>query len=344
MRIRSYNELIACLENAINEKSYTFNNDEKFVLIKEEYSTTDYPEIKNNIIIMKKDEEGVYTSFPNEEVIKDKFTIRVKRRDIITYKHRHEYIEIVYVLEGEVIQNINGQEQKMRKGDICILDKNVQHSSQALKKSDVVINMLLTPEFFDGVFMNLLSDNNHISNFIVNSLYSMNTTQKYITYHVEEKTTLYMILESLLIEYFSEETRSMTALNGYLLIFFTELSRSLTEIKEEAINKFIKSLKNELHNYMKENFKNCDLKAMAEHFHFHPNYLSNLIKREFGKNLKDILMELRMAEATNLLKNTDMTIENIINEIGYTNNSYFYKIFKKQYGCTPVDYRKGSCK
>ncbi|QOG29390.1 AraC family transcriptional regulator [Enterococcus casseliflavus] len=344
MRINSYNELITYLENIISEEKYNLNNDEEFTLIKEDYHNINYPDIKRNSFIMKRDQKGIYTSFPNDEVIKDKFTIRVKRRDVYIPKHRHEYIEIVYVLEGQVIQNINGQQIKMEKGDICILDKNVQHNSEALKKNDVVINMLLTADFFDGVFMNLLSDNNHISNFIVNSLYSMNATQKYITYHVGEKNILNIIIERLLIEYFSEETRSMSAINGYLLIFFTELSRGLTEIKEDAINMFLKPLKNELRKYIKENFKNCNLKDMAEHFHFHPNYLSNLIKREFGKNLKDILMEFRMAEATNLLKNTDMTIENILNEIGYTNNSYFYKIFKKKYGCTPVDYRKENCK
>ncbi len=341
MGIDSYNELITYLQNITSVESYTFNSDETFDFVKEEYHPTNSLDLKNTMIIMEKDKEGVYTSFPNEEVIKDKFTIRVKRRDFFIPKHRHEYIEIVYVLEGRVIQYINRQKQELEKGDICILDKNVQHTSEALKKSDVVINMLLTPEFFDGVFMNLLSDDNHISNFIVNSLYLMNTTQKFITYHVEEKTTLHMILESLLMEYFSEKTRSMAAINGYLLIFFTELSRGLTESKEEVINKLLKSLKKELLNYMRDNFKNCDLKTMAEYFHFHPNYLSNLIKKEFGKNLKDILMELKMTEATNMLTNTDITIENIINEVGYINNSYFYKVFKKQYGCTPADYRKG---
>jgi YesN/AraC family two-component response regulator len=169
----------------------------------------------------------------------------------------------------------------------------------------------------------------------------MNTTQKFITYHVEEKTTLHVILESLLKEYFSEKTRSFVAINGYLLIFFTELSRGLTENKEEAIDKFLKSLKNDLLLYIKDNFKNCDLKTMSKHFHFHPNYLSNLIKKEFGKNLKDILTELRMAEASHLLEKSDRTIESIMEQVGYTNLSYFYKVFKKQYGCTPLNYRKG---
>lgn len=341
MGISSYNELITYLEKITSEESRILDRDEKFYSIKEEYHIVNYPDVKNKVIIMKKDKEGIYTSFPNEEVNKDKFTIRVKRRNIYFPKHRHQYIEIVYVLEGRVIQYINDQKHEMKKGDICILDKNVQHNSEPLNESDVVINMLLTPEFFDSVFMNLLSDDNHISNFIVNSLYSMNTTQKFITYHVEEKTTLHVILESLLKEYFSEKTRSNVAINGYLLIFFTELSRGLAENKEEVIDKLLKSLKSELLTYIRENFRDCDLKTMSRHFHFHPNYLSNLIKKEFGKNLKDILTELRMTEASHMLENSDMTIESIMDQVGYTNYSYFYKVFKKQYSCTPLNYRKG---
>ncbi len=336
MRISNYTELIAHLDSI----DTTANEDDEFGLMMEEYIKRRYPVIEHVNCVMKNDEKGIYTSFPNQEVMKDKFTIRVKRRNLMTLEHRHEYIEIVYVLEGQLVQEMNGEKQRMRKGDICILDKNVRHSSEALTEHDIVINMLITPDFFDGLFMNLLTDDNRISNFIINSLYSMSTAQQYIMYHAEENSIIRMILESMLMEYFSEKTRSMIAIKGYLLILFTELSRGLAEGKEEVIKKSLKSIKKELFDYIKENFKDCNLTVMAGHFHFHPVYLSNLIKREFGKNLKDLLMELRMEEVSHLLKNTDMTIENIINEVGYTNNSYFYKIFKKQYGCTPVDYRR----
>ncbi|WP_459481053.1 AraC family transcriptional regulator [Clostridium saccharoperbutylacetonicum] len=292
-----------------------------------------------NSIIINQDTKGISTSFPNEELTRNRFAIRRKYRYCTINEHRHEYIEIVYVLKGEFEQSIEGEKYKMKKGDFCIFDKNTRHASEAINKNHIVINILLTPKFFDGVFMHLLSDDNYISNFIVNTLYTMNSTQNFIKFHIDEGTTLHMILQNLLIEYFSESTRSKAAINGYLLILFAELSRALIKINEAAVDESQKVIKEKVLNYIRKNYKDINLKTMANYFNFHPSYLSNLIKKEFGKNLKDLLMEVRMAEACNLLENTNVTIEAIINEIGYVNNSYFYKIFKKQYGCTPIEYR-----
>jgi len=332
MKINSYDELIKYLDKDSSEEKDILINNKNI-----NYYMFEYDNVSK--IIIDKDKEGVFTSLPNEELIRDKFVIRRKLRYCAIKEHKHEYIEIVYVLKGDFIQSIKGQKYKMEKGDFCIYDKNTLHASDTINEDHIVINMLLTPEFFDGVFMHLLSDDNYISNFIVNTLYSMNTTQKFIKCHVNEGTTLHMIIQNLLIEYFSESTRSKAAINGYLLILFAELSRLLTQSNEAVINESQNVIKEEVLKYIRNNFKDVNLKSMAKYFHFHPSYLSNLIKKEFGKNLKDMLMEVKMAEVCNLLENTNKTIETIINEIGYTNSSYFYKVFKKQYGCTPMDYR-----
>jgi YesN/AraC family two-component response regulator len=332
MKISNFDELIRYLDKDTEEEKEILSNNEINIGKKDEY-------LNGTSIIINQDTKGISTSFPNEELTRNRFAIRRKFRYCTINEHRHEYIEIVYVLKGEFEQSIEGEKYKMKKGDFCIFDKNTRHASEVINKNHIVINMLLTPKFFDGVFMHLLSDDNYISNFIVNTLYTMNSTQSFIKFHIDEGTTLHMILQNLLIEYFSESTRSNAAINGYLLILFTELSRALIQINETVVDESQKVVKEKVLNYIRKNYKDINLKTMAKYFNFHPSYLSNLIKKEFGKNLKDLLMEVRMAEACNLLENTNVTIEAIINEIGYVNNSYFYKVFKKEYGCTPIEYR-----
>jgi AraC-like DNA-binding protein/mannose-6-phosphate isomerase-like protein (cupin superfamily) len=290
-------------------------------------------------IIMDKDEEGIITSYANNEVKTNKFAIRRKTKYIPILKHKHEYIEIVYVLEGRFIQEIKGRQIEMKKGDLCILDKNVVHSSLPLSDSDVVVNIILTPEFFDGIFMHLLSDDNYISNFIINSLYSKSKAHNFLIHHVKDDSVIKIILENLLLEYYSTVIKSSAAINGYLLILFTELSREIAYSTGELIKDEQHKVKERILTYIRNRYKDTNLNEMADYFHFHPSYLSSLIKKEFGKNLKDLLTDVRMAEASKLLKNTDMTIENIVYEVGYTNFSYFYKVFKKTYGMTPNQYK-----
>ena len=333
MRLKSYEELF--------ERINTRNDIEENIL-----QTLDHIQNDNKIpleiprkIIMEKDENGIVTSYPNNEVRIDKVAIRRKLKYIPIYEHKHEYIEIVYVLQGSFIQEIKGRQIQMNKGDLCILDRNVVHSSIPLGESDVVVNIILTPEFFDGIFMYLLSDDNNISNFIINSLYSKSKSQNFLKHYVKEGTMVQKILENLLLEYYSTELRSSTAINGYFLILFTELSREISDRTGELINVEQYKVKEKILKYIRDQYKDTNLNKMANYFNFHPSYLSSLIKKEFGKNLKDLLLEVRMTEASKLLKNTDMTIENIVHEVGYTNYSHFYKVFKKTYGMTPNQYK-----
>ncbi|WP_227450767.1 helix-turn-helix transcriptional regulator [Clostridioides sp. ES-S-0108-01] len=91
--------------------------------------------------------------------------------------------------------------------------------------------------------------------------------------------------------------------------------------------------------YIEENYKKITLGEVAEEFHFHPNYLSTLIKKTTGKSFKNIIHEQRIKKAVTLLKNTDMNIEDISIEVGYNNQTFFYKKFKELYGMTPQIYR-----
>ena len=54
---------------------------------------------------------------------------------------------------------------------------------------------------------------------------------------------------------------------------------------------------------------------------------------------KAYLSLLRVRKAQELLLSTDMAVSSIISHIGYTNENYFYKLFEKNIGMTPAQYR-----
>ena len=75
-----------------------------------------------------------------------------------------------------------------------------------------------------------------------------------------------------------------------------------------------------------------------------PVYISRLIKEQTGKNYTDLVMELRVAHAVQLLENTDLYVYEIAEQVGYHNLKYFYKVFRKIKGCSPSDYRPAAKK
>ena len=81
------------------------------------------------------------------------------------------------------------------------------------------------------------------------------------------------------------------------------------------------------------------LSDIAAEVFLNPIYISRLIKEQTGKNYTDLLMELRIGKAIELLKHTELYVYEIADKVGYHNLKYFYKVFKKVKGNSPNDYR-----
>ncbi|MBO9202404.1 MULTISPECIES: helix-turn-helix domain-containing protein [Niastella] len=82
--------------------------------------------------------------------------------------------------------------------------------------------------------------------------------------------------------------------------------------------------------------------AMAEQLHLSPRYLSDLLKQETGKTALELIHLSLIAEAKNLLKTADRSIAAIAYDLGFENTSYFTRLFKKQTGMKPLEFRKNA--
>lgn len=93
--------------------------------------------------------------------------------------------------------------------------------------------------------------------------------------------------------------------------------------------------------YIREEYhRPLSLEQLAGHFNFSPKYISNLIKARTGKSYTDYLTDLRISHAVELLVRTNMEIKEIAASVGYEDQQYFHRIFKKKTGQTPTQYRK----
>ena len=91
--------------------------------------------------------------------------------------------------------------------------------------------------------------------------------------------------------------------------------------------------------YINSDCKNASLTRIAEETHQSMTTLSKLIKEKTGYNFQELLQRKRFQMAEHLLMDTDLTIEEIALDVGYENQSYFFKQFKNRYGVTPRRYR-----
>lgn len=93
--------------------------------------------------------------------------------------------------------------------------------------------------------------------------------------------------------------------------------------------------------YIEKNFrKNITLNDVANYVNFSSTYLSKLFKNNIGINFNKYITKRRIKEATLILENKNISVNDLAFQIGYNEPSYFCKVFKKEKGVTPLEYRK----
>lgn len=100
-------------------------------------------------------------------------------------------------------------------------------------------------------------------------------------------------------------------------------------------DKFIKKVKK----FVKENYSdNITLETAASKLYFHPVYMSRAFKKREGKSFSEYLLEYRMTKAIDLLKSRQYKVKDVSKMVGYRNEKYFSKQFKKYTGKNPNSY------
>jgi two-component system response regulator YesN len=114
------------------------------------------------------------------------------------------------------------------------------------------------------------------------------------------------------------------------------LHQKSTSKNSKLTREILKTVKERLH-------ENITLKDIAHQFSFSPNYLGFLFKEEVGKTFSEVLIQMRMDQARELLKDPSLKIYQIADQVGYRYLPYFSRQFRETFGMTPMEYRKREC-
>lgn len=121
---------------------------------------------------------------------------------------------------------------------------------------------------------------------------------------------------------------------------FDSLKKNL-QVKEEVSEVCTNSIVNEVLDEVKQNYTdNISLHEMAQDRNVSQGYLSNLIKKESGMTFSQHLTRLRINKSKEKLTQTNLSILEVAELVGYSDYYYFIKVFKKEVGITPFQFKK----
>lgn len=124
------------------------------------------------------------------------------------------------------------------------------------------------------------------------------------------------------------------------LLFLDMYNSNSTTVKNYVIprrDSYFITIENIIHhNYNTD----VNLGVVADALHLSTKQTSRIIRKHYKTSLSSLINQKRLMAACTLLESSDMSISDIVENVNFPSDSYFYAQFKKRFGCTPLKYRK----
>lgn len=254
-------------------------------------------------------------------------------------KHRHNYIEMIYMCKGKTTHIINDTQQiTLVEGDILLINQYVTQEILPANEEDIAVNFIILPEFFNRPFT-MIEKENVLRDFLIAALASEKSEVNYLHFHAQNVLPIKNLIENLIWTLIHKKYKSNTIIQTTMGLLFMNLS----EFPDKLIHEDVKNPEQNIIfyalQYIESYYKDGSLANVSKELKLPTYYISRLLKKHTGYNFKELIQNRKLQQAAYLLTQTSLSIDAIINAIGYNNSSYFYRKFKEKYTCSPHEYR-----
>lgn len=233
-------------------------------------------------------------------------------------EHIHSQIELLYLIDGSTTMLVNGQEQHMLPGDLCVCFPGVVHGYKGGKNTRAIM-MIFDPNLIDDftAFMKRVQPTDPL-------LKSSALPED-----------IQICMEQLLKEIQSGKNQQI--IRGYLQVVIARILPLLSlKPMEPGSNDIVYGI---LEYLSKHYMEPLTLETLSKALGVSNSCLSHTFSKRLGVNFRTYLNTLRVDRSCSLLRSTDQTIGQIALECGFESIRTFNRTFVQQYGFTPSEYR-----
>ena len=284
--------------------------------------TVKIQDIFNNIRNKDENRDAIY----NIKLLEgEKGTILSEKGDIV-----------IIAAFGKGTINLDSNSIKLFSGNVILL-KQVKEIKYNAENMSEICFINLKREFINTQLIAQMADCPILYDF-----FRLDTSKiEYLLFDITIQEVVKTYLKVLLFELSNSNEKNDKLVRAALILFLTNLHSVHQEaliisessmMKDYDIGKWLK--------YMVDNYSTVTLKSMAEHFNFNPTYFSVRFKNLANCQFSEKLLEIKLEKAKWLIVTTNLTVQNVVEIIGFKEKSYFYRVFKQKYNMTPLQYRK----
>ncbi len=266
--------------------------------------------------------------------------VRPHTRFIHFPPHSHNYVEMIYMCKGCTHHLINGEDVYLQEGEILLLSQKAVQEIYPAGKEDIAVNFIILPEFFGECLKIIASERNMLRDFVISCLRGENASCGYFHFKVTDILPIQNLIENLIFTVWNRQPNKRSINQVTMGLLFLLLMNQMDKLEtgtESEPQRFVMQILA----YVEEHYRDGELSELAERMHYDLYWLSKEIRKRTGKTYTELVQDKRLRQAAYLLKNTVMSVTDIAIEVGYSNISYFHRIFQKRYHMTPKKYRDG---
>lgn len=277
---------------------------------------------------------------------RDEVKIGYSDKDIIVVDSIQKFAEInaahiamnviMICTNGRIQAHMNGRPVELKKNQVAIVPQNV-----------VVTNIMISPDFnLKAMFLNnnILQSALHDKMIIWNDImyiqhnHVITLKSEYLLIFSQFYDMLNMVIEHSQENPFRNEiihsilSAAILAVCGELKLMLPS-SNEKNQLPSSHFQRFIKLLHN-------SEIKYHSVEYYASELCISPKHLTAICKKYSGKTANDWIREQVLEDIKYYLKNTDLSIKQVCDRVGFSNTSFFGKYVKQHLGMTPVEFRK----
>lgn len=267
--------------------------------------------------------------------------IRPHTRFVHFPRHRHNYVEVIYMCQGQTTHLIDQTQVLLKTGELLFLNQNAIQEIYPASESDIAVNFIILPEFFDTAFHMIGEEKNYLRDFLISCLRQDNRYGNYLHFQVADVLPIQNLMENMVWTLLNNQPNKRSVNQVTMGLVFLHLIHHTDRLHSDD-QSYNQQLIFQVLRYIDENYRDGELTKLAMLMGYDVPWLSRSIKRLLGKTYKELVQQKRLNQAVFLLQSTRLPIADISVAVGYDNTSYFHRIFRKAYHMSPKEYRENS--
>lgn len=267
--------------------------------------------------------------------------------------HQHSFFELLIVLKGSIMQKLEDKKYLYPAGSCCLINQNILHIEKYIGEAQLL---------FIGLSVNFIKElleshrtayfqkeetayDNSVFQFMNTNIQSKNE-KNYLDFlpafqNRKNLEKLWKLSDALIHSMMFPKFGSTYIIKGVICELFQYLdTKQFYHISTVRLHSSSDQLLfSRIGHLMEETDGRMSRSALEHTLHYSGNYLNAIVHKYTGMNLHDYGLTFTMKKAASLLTDTDKSISAIETQLGFTNRTHFYKMFKNKYGVTPGKYR-----